>query len=352
MARTLPWTVDHLPPAKRARVAPAPHVKHERASPPARSDSLADSTPATDRGRSVKASASADPSRRTPSSSPLRGPPTTELMREGYDGDDIYIMVEDEFQTVAQSYTAHLHHAEYKRLVKQARKAVPKALPEPTSPMSEKTKRRLKSAALQNKQKETLRRVIRGPVVDDEEDEDKVTDLWSGTSLAPLMASNSQQKRSLVGLEGISSSTKAGMGLARSPSSRRSTTNLGTDHFAQQTSSKRDNSNGSSILVAEKQETLQNGLHPASTSRLSDHTVRQHRNSPVPSRSDERTTKRRFVVDLDDDSVATAAVDDSHDGARRSRAGPQADGRHLSKSMADKERDKKLRFEEVPLFII
>ncbi|OAL29928.1 hypothetical protein AYO22_01834 [Fonsecaea multimorphosa] len=275
-------------------------------------------------------------------------------MREGYDGDDIYIMVEDEFQTVAQSYTAHLHHAEYKRLVKQARDAAPKALPEPTSPMSEKTKRRLKSAALRDKQNETLRRVIRDPTLEDEEDEDTVNDLWSGTSLAPLMASSSQQKRSLVGLEGIASSTKAGMGLARSGGSRRDTrSNLEVDDLAQRAFSKRDNTDALSTSGAvQQQEALQNSLRQVSTSRVSDDSVRERRHSAVRSGSDERPPKRRFVVDLDEDSGAPEAVHDSHGGVRRLKTAPQSNGKPLLKGMANKGQDKKSRLEEVPMFII
>src|ERR1700761_3229766 len=150
-------------------------------------------------------------------------------MHEGYNRDDIFIMVEDEFQTIAQSYTAHLHRAEYKRLVKQARRAPPKALPEPTSPMSKETMNRLRASALEKKQKESLRQIAAQSSKEDEEDEDKVADLWSGTSLAPLMAGGSRQTRSLVGLEGISSNTKAALGLFRSQSSSKDTREGGND---------------------------------------------------------------------------------------------------------------------------
>ncbi|KIW81943.1 hypothetical protein Z517_04969 [Fonsecaea pedrosoi CBS 271.37] len=274
-------------------------------------------------------------------------------MREGYDGDDIYIMVEDEFQTVAQSYTAHLHHAEYRRLIKQAREAAPKPLPEPTSPMSERTKRRLKSVALQNKQKKTLRRVLRDPTLEDEENEDNedkiVDDLWTGTSLAPLMASGSQQKKSLVGLEGISSSTKAGMGLARIQNNKDGTGNLvEEDAHVRRTWSKRDNSSHLSTLGSmEQQGTLQDGLAPAPTSRTSHHSVRQHRQAVVSGSSSERSTARKFVVDLDDDSGAIATVHESSSGARRSV--PQSNGKV---GLKGKEQDKKSRLEEVPMFII
>ncbi|KIW97838.1 uncharacterized protein Z519_01422 [Cladophialophora bantiana CBS 173.52] len=356
MARTLPWTVDHLPPAKKARVIPAPRIKRERASSPTRSERSADNVADLDSPSKATASTTGR-SRRTPSSSPIRGPPTTELMREGYDGDDIYIMVEDEFQTVAQAYTAHLHHAEYKRLVKQAREAAPKALPEPTSRMAEKTKRRLRSAALHNKQKETLRRVAGNSTLEDDEDEDKITDLWSGTSLAPLMARSGQQKMSLVGLEGISSTTKAGMGLARSQSHRKNIRDAEEDghdqvNIAQNSSLKRDNVDRlSTSRVIGNKASLHNGLRSTWTSRASNSSVLDRRQSPVHSRPEERPKKHRFVVDLDD-SCPAATVSGSQNDGRKSRATPQSAGKPLSKGMTDKVKDKKSRLEEVPMFII
>jgi hypothetical protein len=142
-------------------------------------------------------------------------------MHDGYDRDDIYIMVEDEFQSVAQSFTAHLHQAEYKRLVKEAKEAGPKALPEPTSPMSKQAKNRLAAAKLKKRQDDSLRWTgsLRTTGADEEEEEE-LADLWSGTSLAPLMVSGSQEKRSLVGLQRMSSSTKAGLGITRSQGSQ------------------------------------------------------------------------------------------------------------------------------------
>ncbi|KIW36867.1 uncharacterized protein PV06_10982 [Exophiala oligosperma] len=216
MARTLPWTTDHAPPPKKQRTIGSVRSHTEPSSPPAlgrlseavetpAQENLSDRTPAKrDRGA-------------TPTSSPVKAPPSSELMHDGYDGDDIYIMVEDEFNTVAQSYTAHLHLAEYKRLVKQAREAPPKALPEPTSPMSKQAKQRLKADALQHRQKDVLQRVLGRSAVDEEEDAGD--DLWSGTSLAPLMTGSNPGKTSLLGLEKISSNTKAGMGFVRPNSS-------------------------------------------------------------------------------------------------------------------------------------
>jgi hypothetical protein len=56
---------------------------------------------------------------REPSSSPppvVQQPPAVEEMRGGYGGDDGWMMVEDEFYSTAQQFTAHVHHAEYARL--------------------------------------------------------------------------------------------------------------------------------------------------------------------------------------------------------------------------------------------
>jgi hypothetical protein len=58
---------------------------------------------------------------RNNSSSPPPSPPKQELMKDGLDADDIWVMVEDEFLATAKLYTQHLHHAEYQRLKKLAR---------------------------------------------------------------------------------------------------------------------------------------------------------------------------------------------------------------------------------------
>ena len=138
-------------------------------------------------------------------------------MLEGYTADDAWMMVEDEFQTLAQSYTRHLHHAEYKRLMGEAKKAPRKSLPEPVSPMSKKTKQKLQRDTLASKQKEGLDEIILGKRKTDTTDaeEDKVEDPWRGTHLAGLMGPGSQEKRSLRGLERMHSSTKAAKGFSR-----------------------------------------------------------------------------------------------------------------------------------------
>ncbi|KAL9059594.1 MAG: hypothetical protein Q9162_001099 [Coniocarpon cinnabarinum] len=50
---------------------------------------------------------------RSPSTSPPPAPPDVEFMQ---DGDEQWLMVEDEFLATAQTFTQHMHHAEYQRM--------------------------------------------------------------------------------------------------------------------------------------------------------------------------------------------------------------------------------------------
>ncbi len=212
MARKLPWAGNLGPASKR------PH-QQDRVSPQ-------DQNSADGRGRRrVRQMQITTPpttprkrrfGSRTPSTSPPPGPPAVEPMREGYDEDDIWMMVEDEFQSLAQTFTAHLHHAEYKRLMKKAREAPPKELPDPQSPMSKKTKRRLQRRVLDERQQSALHNVGARSCNDSiDADEDKVDDPWRGTALAGLIALGSQEKTSLKGLEKMPSSTRAAQGFSK-----------------------------------------------------------------------------------------------------------------------------------------
>ena len=137
-------------------------------------------------------------------------------MREGYSADDIYMLVEDEFHAVAQSFTQHLHHAEYVRLKKKARDA-PKstdAMPTTISGIRAETKKKLEAKHLHAKQNTVVKDGL-GHGSDDEDGEQD-NDPWRGTALAGFMgASGSQQKIALVGVEKITSSTRAAKGFSR-----------------------------------------------------------------------------------------------------------------------------------------
>lgn len=271
------------------------------------------------------------------------------LMHEGYDGDDIYIMVEDEFQDIAQSYTAHLHLAEYKRLMKQAREAPPKALPEPTSPMSKEATRRLQSAALQKKQKDTLQRVIRRTVAEEEEEE-KVVDPWSGTSLAPLMASGNQQKTSLLGLEKMSSNTKAGMGFGRSQGSgkREQDPKKYPVPEAANTRSSSSFMQRSEDPDGRRRETAVDRASPTSPTRTHEapRLLRESSSSRAYERSERKTSSLTSA-----DHGSLAIIGDNELDSRKPRMVSRPTGDRFLKRKLEKEQEKKARLEEIPMFI-
>jgi hypothetical protein len=139
-------------------------------------------------------------------------------MIPGYEDDDIWMMVEDELQTLAQSFTAHLHHAEYKRLVKKAREAPPRQIPQPDSPMPKETKQKLLRQARDKSNNDTLLQMVskgKTELLADDAEEEKVDDPWRGTALAGLVASGSQQKTSLKGLDKMPSTTRAALGFSK-----------------------------------------------------------------------------------------------------------------------------------------
>jgi hypothetical protein len=137
-------------------------------------------------------------------------------------------MVEDEFYAVAQTFTQHLHHAEYLRRIKQAKLENANAINDIARPtdgktiMREEKKRQKESEALSAQQRAGLSGMkAKRPRVESEEgdtdtDVDQEDDPWFGTSLHRLMTSP-RQTRSLVGLEVIKSSTRAAAGYRQLP---------------------------------------------------------------------------------------------------------------------------------------
>lgn len=207
MARKLPWAQTDQAPKPERRRQKTPEARLTKASEP---DS-------TGRDKDPKAVVKRRHRSRSRSTSPPPGPPSVEPMREGFEEDDIWIIVEDEFEALAKTFTAHLHHAEYKKLVKKARDAPPKSLPTATSPMSKETIRRLQRDSLRHKQEEAVEGIGAGSA--SRPTEDNVEDPWRGTSIAGLIATGSQEKRSLRGIDRLPSSTRAAQGFAR-PGSR------------------------------------------------------------------------------------------------------------------------------------
>lgn len=152
-------------------------------------------------------------------------------MRPGLTADDIYIMVEDEFHAVAQTFTKHLHHAEYVRLKNAAKNRNASTISSISRPvdsittMREETKRKKEAEARALKMKAAVDSIngserTKRPA-DDESDvsdfeNDKQDEPWQGTQLQRFMTTS--RRRNLTGwtgLEGVRSHTRAAAGFSK-----------------------------------------------------------------------------------------------------------------------------------------
>ena len=151
-------------------------------------------------------------------------------MHEGFDKDDVYIMVEDELLSVAKLFTQHLHHAEYMRMKEQAkaRKLALGEIPRPTdtrTPMSSEVKGRKVAETKRKKCSDILVKLMEQdePSVrpfardgnngddddDDNDDESLEIDPWVGTSLQGLMSDGKRSRVSLAQMATTRPRTKA-----------------------------------------------------------------------------------------------------------------------------------------------
>ncbi|KAK4693183.1 hypothetical protein P7C71_g4161, partial [Lecanoromycetidae sp. Uapishka_2] len=183
MARTLPWLKNTAAP----RAAPTHQM-------PAKRQRMLD--PDSDSENDASRRTALDKRRQTA----LRAEPLTEEpMRPGLDADDIYIMVEDEFHSVAQQFTKHLHHAEYIRLRNEAKSrnaGTINSISRPTdsvTAMREELKKKKQAEAHAAKTKAGVERVIKPRTAkgiadesdsqSDFENEERADDPWQGTQL-------------------------------------------------------------------------------------------------------------------------------------------------------------------------
>ncbi|KAJ5587121.1 uncharacterized protein N7459_002886 [Penicillium hispanicum] len=132
-------------------------------------------------------------------------------------------MVEDEFYAVAQSFTQHLHYAEYVRRKKEAKAQSAAAIGDLERPTDGRTampkglQRRRDAEELAARQKAGLEQVegqeenTNGDGTDDDDD------TWAGTHLRELITSP-RKLRSLVGARELKSSTRAAAGFGQAPS--------------------------------------------------------------------------------------------------------------------------------------
>ena len=235
------------------------------------------------------------------------------------------MIVEDEFEAVAKTFTAHLHHAEYKKLVKKARDAPSKPIPTVTSPMSKETRRRLQRETLHQKQQEAVDGIGAGPR--NGISDNHVDDPWRGTSIAGLIASGSQEKRSLKGIDRLPSSTRAAQGFARPGSSDGVQADLEPPHRKKRLR----NPQQTEAEASEHSERAKNRSRP---SRLSPPS------KPVDSSSRERTAATRHP--------SKPATDEPKSIAR----GQAATSLFARRKHSKKEDSREERLSQVPMFLI
>lgn len=161
-------------------------------------------------------------------------------MRTGYDKDDGWMMVEDEFYAVAQEFTLPLHRQEYERLKEKARnegfKIKDLARPTTMLAMRKELRQKKEAEALRTKHKIVLDDMKGGLIRDSDSEEDAISeredDPWYGTTLHGLMASPQKAQTALVGLEKVQSTTRAAAGFSQpdhSPVRQRSSGILSDD---------------------------------------------------------------------------------------------------------------------------
>ncbi|CEJ58324.1 hypothetical protein PMG11_06985 [Penicillium brasilianum] len=215
MPRTLPWLINQGNEGQAKRVStPRKRVKRER-------------TPDDDDATPRKPPTSPDKrdffrSSQTPPTSPARPCPAQQFLIEGLDHDDAWVMVEDEFYAIAQSFTQHLHYAEYIRRKKEAKAQNAEAINEIQRPTDGRTKlpkeaeRKKEAEALAARQKAGLTKL--GVLEGDKDDSDDDDDIWAGTHLHGLMTSP-RKSRTLVGTHLLKSSTRAAAGFGQAAGS-------------------------------------------------------------------------------------------------------------------------------------
>lgn len=326
---------------------------------------------------------------RSISTSPPPAPPPVALMRPGLDEDDIYMLVEDEFQAIAQSYTAHLHHAEYKRLMTLARgrkaeqqrtgtnklgtEKIPKYV---SGDARQQIKRKLLSERQSSGVKDmTGRGLLDDTDGEDEDDEDeareavltreekKVGDMWAGTALGGLMSwDHSQERPSLKGLERLGGETRASKGFGPSTGERRNKMSntdkrsreaeesTSTDLKVSTVSERRQSPDSRPMAtkrrtqkIHERQDSTRKKLSspPRDQINMGKHKGKTKAIEPTKPRY------RSFIDSLDD--FDDAAFDATR--AAKSSESPDKATSRFSPRSSKKRKDMKDRLDEVPIFL-
>ena len=139
--------------------------------------------------------------------------------------DDKYRMVEDEFLTIAQKWTVHLHAAEYKRqekMVKARNAETISSISRPvTDRMPDHTKRKVESVARSKTQRNAVEKLVERKVAaDDTDDSDEDGLPYVGTTLHGLMDSPRGKTASLSKVGSARTATRAAAGFQKSSESK------------------------------------------------------------------------------------------------------------------------------------
>jgi hypothetical protein len=140
-------------------------------------------------------------------------------MIDGLDGDDAWVMVEDEFLSTAKLFTQHLHHAEYQRLKKLVRAKNASTVTsilratDGKTPVSLQTKKKIEGAA-QRRQNERAIRNVNGDDSDSDVDVDSLDeeDPWMRDPRLAGLMNTKEPSTNLGKLTGVQSKAKTAAG--------------------------------------------------------------------------------------------------------------------------------------------
>lgn len=215
MPRTLPWLTGTSTKESKASTLTPRQSKKRPSSPDRLVNSDLDDVdpPKRNGGGGGKKRAHREPS----SSPPPMAASEVAYMNEGLTADDIYVMVEDEFYSTAQKFTAPLHRAAYERLKRLHRSRGAETLANIERATDGRTKQ---STALRMKmeaEERAKKRRSAGLVEEDESDDDD--EYMAVPELAGLMTSSQgvATKKVLANVTKAKSNTRAAAGFSQSP---------------------------------------------------------------------------------------------------------------------------------------
>ncbi|KAI0006779.1 hypothetical protein F4779DRAFT_547954 [Xylariaceae sp. FL0662B] len=216
MTRKLPW--------KHAEASPAATPKPAQSTPirpsPKNKDNESNigdnsSVPSTNKRQTRTSSSRRN---RSISTSPPPQPLPETFMIDGLENDDLYRMVEDEFLSTAQLFTAHLHAAEYHRLKAVSKSQNADTIRDISRPvigrMTDLVKMKQERKARLEKQRQATKRALANKKrssaeFDNTDDED---DPWERATLFGLMESPRKQATRLDTLTTTAPATRAAAG--------------------------------------------------------------------------------------------------------------------------------------------